>query len=141
MSSATLLLCAIVSFTLDQASKRIARASARHLQAASHRGSFVRCGLNTRVSRGVFGQSSVMTALWMAELVALVALVEFVPAFGGVVAPIALGVALGGAAGNLFDRVRRGGVVDFIDVGRWPVFNLADVAIVTGILATTLSLL
>ena len=42
--------------------------------------------------------------------------------------------ALGGAAGNLLDILRRRHVVDFIDIGWWPVFNLADVAIVGGLL-------
>jgi len=46
---------------------------------------------------------------------------------------VAMGLQLGGALGNLLDRVRAGEVVDFIDVGRWPIFNLADSAIVTGI--------
>ena len=45
-----------------------------------------------------------------------------------------LGLQLGGAIGNLVDRVRLGYVVDFIDVGAWPVFNLADSAIVTGLI-------
>lgn len=45
-----------------------------------------------------------------------------------------VGCALGGAAGNLFDILRRQHVVDFIDLGWWPVFNLADVAIVGGLL-------
>ncbi len=45
---------------------------------------------------------------------------------------IALGGALGGAASNLLDRFWRGAVVDFIDLGFWPVFNLADVAICVG---------
>ncbi|MBI4281976.1 MAG: signal peptidase II [Chloroflexi bacterium] len=47
---------------------------------------------------------------------------------------ISLGLQLGGATGNLVDRVRLGYVVDFIDVGVWPVFNLADSAIVMGLL-------
>jgi signal peptidase II len=51
-----------------------------------------------------------------------------------VVAPIALGAALGGAGSNVLDRVWRDGVVDFIDFKFWPVFNLADVAIVAGVL-------
>ncbi len=58
-----------------------------------------------------------------------------------------LGVALfgavaGGAAGNLTDRIFRaddglfsGAVVDFIDVGWWPVFNVADMAIVVGVIS------
>jgi signal peptidase II len=49
----------------------------------------------------------------------------------------ALGLVLGGALGNLTDRIVRGPgfaghVIDFIDVGPWPVFNLADSAIVVG---------
>jgi signal peptidase II len=50
----------------------------------------------------------------------------------------ALGLILGGAVGNLIDRVRWGSVVDFVDLGigslRWPVFNLADSAITVGVL-------
>lgn len=41
-------------------------------------------------------------------------------------------LVLGGAAGNLADRLRTGTVTDFIDLRVWPVFNLADVAIVAG---------
>jgi signal peptidase II len=43
-----------------------------------------------------------------------------------------LGLQLGGAAGNLIDRVRLGYVVDFIYVRHFPVFNIADAAIVSG---------
>ena len=45
-----------------------------------------------------------------------------------------LGAALGGAAGNLIDILRRQAVIDFVDVGWWPVFNLADVGIVAGLI-------
>jgi len=53
------------------------------------------------------------------------------------VTAIALGLVLGGALGNLTDRLTRGDgisgrVVDFIDLQIWPVFNLADCAIVVG---------
>jgi signal peptidase II len=41
---------------------------------------------------------------------------------------------LGGALGNLADRVRDGAVTDFIDLPLWPTFNLADVAITVGVL-------
>lgn len=44
------------------------------------------------------------------------------------------GVVAGGAIGNLADRLREGSVVDWIDPILWPAFNLADVAIVVGIL-------
>jgi signal peptidase II len=46
---------------------------------------------------------------------------------------VALGLQLGGAIGNLIDRVRLGYVVDFVDLAIWPVFNVADAAIVVGV--------
>jgi signal peptidase II len=45
---------------------------------------------------------------------------------------VAWGLVAGGAAGNLFDRVVTGRVIDYVQVGIWPVFNLADAAIVVG---------
>jgi len=48
------------------------------------------------------------------------------------VVDLALAWLLGGAAGNLLDRVRLGHVVDFLDLHFWPVFNLADIAITVG---------
>ncbi|OGI64564.1 MAG: hypothetical protein A2W18_09050 [Candidatus Muproteobacteria bacterium RBG_16_60_9] len=50
------------------------------------------------------------------------------------VALLGLGLALGGAAGNLLDILRYRYIVDFIDLRWWPVFNLADVGIVGGLL-------
>lgn len=41
-------------------------------------------------------------------------------------AVLALSMVLGGGLGNLTDRINMGYVIDFIDVGFWPVFNLAD---------------
>jgi signal peptidase II len=46
---------------------------------------------------------------------------------------IAMGLLLGGAIGNIVDRLRLGYVVDFIAVGWWPVFNIADSAITVGV--------
>jgi signal peptidase II len=45
---------------------------------------------------------------------------------------IALGLLAGGSAGNLWDRVIWGRVIDYIHIIDWPVFNLADSAIVVG---------
>ncbi|MFA0751825.1 MAG: hypothetical protein SLRJCFUN_002228 [Candidatus Fervidibacter sp.] len=47
---------------------------------------------------------------------------------------IACGMMLGGAAGNLLDRLRFGAVTDFLDLRFWPVFNLADAALTCGAL-------
>jgi len=53
---------------------------------------------------------------------------------------VALGLVIGGAVGNLIDRAARsdrgfmgGGVVDFVDLQWWPVFNVADAAVVIGV--------
>ena len=58
---------------------------------------------------------------------------------------LALALVTGGAIGNLIDRLRsRQGVVDFLDFGvgdvRWPVFNVADIAVTTGAILLALSL-
>ena len=45
---------------------------------------------------------------------------------------VGLALALGGAVGNFIDRVRLGFVVDYVDFHIWPVFNLADAAILCG---------
>jgi signal peptidase II len=44
------------------------------------------------------------------------------------------GLLLGGAAGNIVDRVREGAVVDFLKLPHWPAFNVADSAITIGVL-------
>jgi signal peptidase II len=61
-----------------------------------------------------------------------------------VVPAIALGLVLGGGIGNLTDRLLRGPhltgrVVDFVDLHVWPIFNVADSAIVVGTLLLALT--
>jgi signal peptidase II len=81
-----------------------------------------------------------LIALWGLTAASVVLAVRSGP-FGVPLAEVGLAAALGGAAGNLLDRLRRGVVVDFVALWRWPPFNLADAAIVTGVglaLVTTL---
>lgn len=47
---------------------------------------------------------------------------------------IALGLQLGGALGNFIDRLRQGHVTDFVDTGPWFIWNLADLAITSGVI-------
>ncbi len=69
-------------------------------------------------------------------LVALVALGWFVAsAPPGWPTAVAAGLILGGALGNLVDRLTRGDVVDFVSLPAWPAFNLADVSITVGVVA------
>jgi signal peptidase II len=46
-----------------------------------------------------------------------------------------VGLLIGGAAGNLIDRIRDGAVTDFIDPPWWPAFNVADAAITFGVIS------
>jgi len=54
---------------------------------------------------------------------------------------VAAGLLAGGALGNLADRIRANAVTDYIEVGAWPAFNLADVAVTAGVLLLALSYL
>jgi signal peptidase II len=66
------------------------------------------------------------------SLLVLVGIIVYMFKLGGNEPKITLTLAIlaGGAAGNLYDRVMHSYVVDYLDIGFWPVFNLADVAIV-----------
>jgi signal peptidase II len=54
---------------------------------------------------------------------------------------VAVGLLAGGALGNLADRVRADAVTDYVQIGSWPAFNLADVAVTAGVLVLALSYL
>jgi signal peptidase II len=51
---------------------------------------------------------------------------------------VAVGLLAGGALGNLIDRLAAGEVTDYIDLGSWPPFNLADIAITVGVVLMVL---
>jgi signal peptidase II len=54
---------------------------------------------------------------------------------------VAAGLLAGGALGNLTDRIRADAVTDYIAIGNWPAFNLADVAVTAGVLLLALAYL
>jgi signal peptidase II len=54
---------------------------------------------------------------------------------------VAAGLLAGGALGNLADRVRVDAVTDYIEIGSWPAFNIADVAVTVGVLLLAISYL
>ena len=93
-------------------------------------------GFNTGVSFGLFGEAPAW--LLMAFILPMVAgLLVWMTRTDSRLTAIALGLVVGGAFGNLLDRLRHGAVTDFLDfyVGayHWPAFNFADVAIVSGV--------
>ena len=56
------------------------------------------------------------------------------PFLGTAAGKLALGLVMGGTIGNLTDRLRYGHVTDFISVGIWPTFNIADSAVSIGVM-------
>jgi len=76
-----------------------------------------------------------LIAATVLAMAAVVAYIWLLPAHGAT--PWGLGLILGGAAGNLVDRVRLGYVVDFLDLHwrghHWPTFNVADIGITVGV--------
>lgn len=63
-----------------------------------------------------------------------------IAAWRGAFHPLAAGLVLGGAIANLADRASNGSVVDMIDIGAWPTFNVADIGITIGAAALALTL-
>ena len=137
----TLLMVAVVILAGDQISKRLAIRSVRKRAAfPDWSGPRIRLIRNPNLGLGIVRRPSVLMVIWGASLVSIVFLVYRFSFLQGPVAVVALGAAIGGATGNLVDIMRRGAVVDFIDLRVWPVFNLADAAIVAGLLAAAVSI-
>src|SRR4051794_5485430 len=88
---------------------------------------------NHGVAFGAFAGGGAIVAVVIG--VALVALVVwFVRHSATHLAWLPTGLLLGGAVGNIFDRVRDGAVTDFVKFPAWPAFNVADIAITFGVL-------
>jgi signal peptidase II len=122
----------------DQVTKWLVRREADDLPLDLGWGFGVRLLTNPGVSFGRLTGSAdaVLIAVGVLVVVLLVALFV-VPARYR----LGLGVLLGGAAGNLIDRLRSGAVVDFVDVPWWPTFNVADVAVVVGVILVVWAML
>jgi signal peptidase II len=89
---------------------------------------------NTGVAFGLFDQGgAVVTLITVVALLAL--LVFFVRNLDRPLAWLPTGLLLGGAVGNLIDRLGGEGVTDFVKLPVWPAFNVADVCITVGVLA------
>ncbi len=101
---------------------------------------------NTGAAFGLFPDQSF--ALIIVALIGITAILVYAlviyhrfPWLDGMLSKSALGLVLGGAVGNLIDRLRFGYVTDFIDFGFWPAFNIADSAITVGVIIFACSFL
>jgi len=77
---------------------------------------------------------AIFVVLWFVAFASAIVLHRSGMWFHGRMSQIGLGMAFGGAAGNLLDILRFDSVIDFIDLRWWPVFNIADIGIVGGLL-------
>jgi signal peptidase II len=123
----------------DQITKALIRANMELGQSIPHDGRF-RLSFSTN-SGAIFGMSMDSTFLLiLACVVAVVIVWVYFRYLSGrsKLLRIGLGLVLGGAVGNLIDRVRFGAVTDFIDVRlwgsyHWPSFNIADASLTVGV--------
>jgi signal peptidase II len=89
---------------------------------------------NTGAVFGLFQGSGMFFAILAVIVAGAIVYFNFTLPGGQWLLRLALGLQLGGALGNLTDRLRQGHVTDFIDVGPWYIFNVADMAIVGGVI-------
>lgn len=87
---------------------------------------------NTGIAFGLFPEGSPFFAIMAIIVSGAIIYYNYIISAGHRWFRIALGLTLGGALGNFIDRVRIGHVTDFLDFGPWPIFNVADMAVVGG---------
>lgn len=119
---------------LDQVTKYVVRANLALGESVPEEGPLrITYVTNTGAAFGILqGQTLFLVVTTFFGLAAILLYYLYPPMEHGVLR-LALGLQLGGAVGNLADRVRLGRVTDFIDVGPWPAFNVADSSIVVGV--------
>ncbi|ASK67218.1 signal peptidase II [Brachybacterium avium] len=130
---------AVVLAVIDQISKNWAEANLEELVPQPFIGEILQLTLlyNTGAAWGMGSEiTPVVTGLQLAIVVGVIVFaLKAVRSWGYAVA---LGLILGGALGNIHDRMLRdpspfhGAVVDFLELPNWPVFNVADMAVVGG---------
>jgi len=131
---------ALAVVAADQATKALVRAN---IDIGNRDGVFPGVELvhvrNRGVAFGLFADGGfVLIAIGAACVVALLAF--FATHSQRPLVWLPTGLLLGGAAGNLIDRLQQGYVTDFIDLPLWPAFNVADMAITAGVITLLLSL-
>jgi lipoprotein signal peptidase len=130
-----LILTAALVAAADQISKAavLARWPSAALTAAAPRAFVsIRCILNRQGVLASLAGAPALVALWTAMILLAVLTLHYGPLGHQAFVPFGMGAMVGGATGNVLDRLRRGAVVDFVAIGPWPVFNLADAALVAG---------
>lgn len=93
---------------------------------------------NRGVSFGMLGNADARLGLIAFTSLVILGMLIWLARVRGKLLPLALGLVMGGAYGNLLDRVIYGAVADFFDIHafgfHWPAFNVADAAICSGVM-------
>mgnify|MGYP001104891373 CR=1 FL=1 len=87
---------------------------------------------NTGIAFGLFPQGNSLFVIISLIIILVIVFFEGRRAIKSPLEKFSLGLILGGALGNLIDRLRFGFVIDFLDFRIWPVFNLADSGVCIG---------
>ena len=135
---------ALLVLVADQASKAWARSALRpgHEVMVVTGWVWFRIVSNTGAALGLLSGNNWLFIVVSLVIVAAVAVLVIRNRALGALGIVALGAVAGGGSSNLIDRVRLGGVTDFIEVHRWPTdFNLADAAIRIGVVLFIVALL
>jgi lipoprotein signal peptidase len=129
---------AIAFFLLDYASKDLVER--RTADGVLSFGSHIRVWriVHAKASYTKLCDRLLLLTLWLLACFSVLLLHRWGNSFQSNLSQWGLGAALGGSGGNLCDILRHKGVIDFIDLGWWPAFNLADVAILAGLAAAFL---
>lgn len=127
-------LTAVLVLVLDQAAKALIRADLAVGEREDVLGSALRLVHveNDGVAFGRFAGNATLVGLIVAGAV-LALLVYFLSHLDVPLVWLPTGILLGGALGNVIDRLRGGSVTDYLKLPNWPAFNLADVAITAGV--------
>lgn len=133
--SAVFFLVAASVVALDQVTKYIVRENLALGEAWPGRDWFLNIVhiSNSGAAFGILQGQTLFLVITSLVGVAAIVLYFFYPPLDHPVLRVALGLQLGGAAGNLIDRVRVGEVTDFINFNFWPAFNVADASISIGV--------
>jgi len=133
---------AAAALALDQVTKHVVRAALEQGDSfpESWPVRFVHVA-NTGAAFGILQEQNAFLVVTTVIGVAAILLYYWYPPFEHAIMTVAVGMILGGAIGNLSDRLRLGEVTDFIDFPHYPAFNVADSSIVVGVAVLIILLL
>jgi len=87
---------------------------------------------NTGIAFGIFKGNNLIMIILNIVIIAMITALLYSMDFDNIFFKLSASFIIGGALGNLIDRINRGFIVDYLDLSFWPTFNLADSMIVIG---------